>query len=169
MPLSLYRFESEEINILENMGKICFISTIFIGSLSSLLFVFISSPSPILLLPQGGGIYVESPISEVLPNNSLIVVLSFFARSLSFRGLSGSNKSRVGQLIGPLGNDITHSYSHPFIVSLGSRYDPGSMYVRCLRALRLGEVGIYTYRTPDEDGNDIDVNLGIYSSYTSSK
>ena len=111
---------------------------------------------------------MESPISNVLSNNSLIVI-SFFASAYSFRGLSGSNKTRVGQLIGPLGNDISNSYTDPFVVSLGSRYDPGSMYVRCLRALRLGEVGIYTYRTPDEAGNDIDVNLGIYSSYSSSK
>ena len=43
------------------------------------------------------------------------------------------------------------------------------MYVRFIKELGQGDVGIYTYRTPDEAGNEIDVNLGIYSSYVSSK
>ena len=111
---------------------------------------------------------MESPRNEVLPNNSLITVSGLLGRVPSIRALSGSNRSGVGRLIGILGNDITRSHSDPFIVSLGTSYDPGSMYVRCFRELSQEEVGIYTYRTPDEAGNLIDVNFGIYSTTASS-
>ena len=111
---------------------------------------------------------MESPRNEVLPNNSLIIVSGLLHRIPSFRALSGSNRSNVGQLINPLGNDITHSRLDPFIVSLGNSYDPGSMYVRCLKDIAREDIGIYTYRTPDEEGNIIDVNFGIYSASASS-
>ena len=126
---------------------------------SSLLSIF-STPSP---STSGGGIFVESPISEVLPNNSLIVASGFPTRVPYFRGVSGSNRLSVGQLIGSLGNDITHSSSDPFGITLENSYDPGSMYVRCFKALDQGEIGIYTYRTPGEVGNA--VNFGINCSF----
>ena len=112
---------------------------------------------------------MESPRNEVLPNNSLIVEAgSYHQRIPYFYALSGSNKSFVGQLIDPYGNDITTSYTDPFIVTLGNSFDPGMMYVRCFRSLQKREVGIYTYRTPDESGNIIDVNFGLYTTAFSS-
>ena len=124
----------------------------------------------LFILPSlGGGIYVESPRNESLPNNGLIMASSISGRIPSLRALSGSNRSNVGQLIDPLGNDITHSYYGPFLVLLGGSDDPGTMYVICLRELQQQDFGIYTYRTPDEASDLIDVNFGIYSSSSSSK
>ena len=111
---------------------------------------------------------MESSRNEVLPNNSLIIVSGLLHRIPSFRALSGSNRSNVGQLINPLSNDITRSRLDPFIVSLGNSYDPGSMYVRCLKDIAREDIGIYTYHTPDEEGNIINVNFGIYSVSASS-
>ena len=110
---------------------------------------------------------MESPVNAALPNNSIIMATHGSLRVPYFRGLSGSNKSHVGQLIGPQGNDVTSSNLDPFIVSLGRNYEPGTIYVRGYRSLLEGEVGIYTYRTPDEMGNTIDVNFGIYTSTAS--
>ncbi len=109
--------------------------------------------------------FVESPRNEGLPNNSLIVESGgYYARIPQFRGLSASNRSSVGQLIDPQGRDITSSNTDPFIVTLGSSFEPGTMRVRCYRSLQRNEVGIYTYRTPDENGRTIDVNFGLYTS-----
>ena len=112
---------------------------------------------------------MESPRNEVLPNNSLIVETeSYFPRMPHFRGLSGSNQSYTGQLIDPYGIDITRSITDPFLISLGSGFEPGMMHVRSFRSLRENEVGIYTYRTPDESGRTIDVHFGLYTSSASS-
>ncbi len=119
---------------------------------------------------QGAGIFLEAPRSKVLPNNSLIVESGgYYARIPQFRGLSASNRSNVGQLIDPQGRDITSSYTDPFIVTLGSSFEPGTMRVRCYRSLQRNEVGIYTYRTPEENGRIIDVNFGLYTSNSSRK
>ena len=99
----------------------------------------------------------------VLPNNSLIS-LSRLDIIPSFRCLSGSSAPSVGKLIGPLGNDITLNPSDPFFVSRGGSYDPGTMLVRGLQPLQWEDTGIYTYRTPDENGNIVDFHFGIYLS-----
>ncbi len=49
-------------------------------------------------------------------------------------------------------------------MSLGRSFDPGTMYVRGFRSLRDTETGIYTYRTPDEKGKMVDINIGVYTS-----
>ncbi len=46
----------------------------------------------------------------------------------------------------------------------GTSHDPGTLYVRSLRRLKPEESGIYTYRTPNEAGNIIDFNVGLYST-----
>ena len=113
---------------------------------------------------SGAGIYVESPRDEAISNNSMIVeVGTSLSRLPHFRGLSASTSPHVGQLIDPYGNDITTSTSDPFIVSLGSSFEPGMMRVRSFRSLRRNEEGIYTYLTPDNTGNKVDVYFGLYS------
>ena len=102
----------------------------------------------------------------VLPNNSLIS--STELKMSSFRCLSGSSQSHVGRLIGPLGNDITFSTSDPFLISQGGTHDPGTLYVRSLREFKTTDSGIYTYRTPDENENIVDVNVGLYHYSTTS-
>ena len=110
----------------------------------------------------GAGIYVQSG-NRVLPNNSVITTL---ARDTipSFRCVSGSTRARVGRLIGPQGSDITFSSSDPFFVRQGTSYNPGTLSVRSVRSLRREETGIYTYRTPDENGNIVEFNFGLYHS-----
>ena len=107
----------------------------------------------------GAGIYVQSG-NRVLPNNSVITTL---ARGTipSFRCLSGSTRARVGRLIGPQGSDITFSSPDPFFVRQGTS---GTLSVRSVRSLRREETGIYTYRTPDENGNIVQFNIGLYHS-----
>ena len=109
----------------------------------------------------GAGIYVEST-DTVLPNNGLISTTKLHKNMPSFRCLSGSSQSRVGRLIDPLGNDITFSTSDPFFISQGGTHDPGTLYIRSLREFEPADNGIYTYRTPDENGNIVDFNVGLY-------
>ncbi len=113
----------------------------------------------------GAGIYVETG-DQVLANNSVITNIN--QKVPHFRCLSGSNTSSVGSLIGPLGRDITRSYSDPFRIIRGASHDPGTLYVLSLRSLKLAESGIYTYRTPNEAGNIIDFNVGLYSTNSTS-
>jgi hypothetical protein len=70
----------------------------------------------------------------------------------------------VGNLIGLNGTDITSSTSGLLFVRPGDAYDPGTLLVRSLRALGSNDSGIYTYRTPDEDGNTVEFHFGLYNS-----
>ena len=114
----------------------------------------------------GAGIFIPSG-SRVLSNNSLITtiypVLHFIP---NFHCLSGSAQPNVGNLIGPLGTDITLSTSDPIDVIHGGSHDPGSMTVQNVRSLWPNDTGIYTYHTPDQNGEMVDFHFGIY--YTSS-
>ena len=109
----------------------------------------------------GAGIYVEST-DTVLSNNSLISNAKFNKNIPSFRCLSGSSQPRVGRLIDPLKNDVTFSTSDPFFISRGGQHDPGTLYVRSLREFEPTDSGVYTYRTPDENGYIVDFNVGLY-------
>ena len=115
----------------------------------------------------GAGIYVEST-DTVLSNNSLISTSELHQNMPSFHCLSGSSQPHVGHLIDPLGNDITFSTSDPFFISRGGQHDPGTLYIRSLREFEPTDSGIYIYRTPDENENFVDVNVGLYHYTTSS-
>ena len=115
----------------------------------------------------GAGIYIEST-DTVLSNNSLISTSELHQNIPSFRCLSGSSQSHVGRLIDPLGNDITFSTSDPFFISRGGKHNPGTLYIRSLREFEPTDSGIYIYRTPDENENFVDVNVGLYHYTTSS-
>ena len=114
----------------------------------------------------GAGIYVETGSDRVLSNNSLIAAPAN-GKISTFRCLSGSSMPSTGILIGPQGNDITLSPSDPFLVSRGSSYDPGTLLVRSVRPLQREYTGIYTYRTPDENGDIVDFHFGVYMDNTS--
>ena len=85
----------------------------------------------------------------------------------SFHCLSGSAQPNVGNLIGPLGNDVTLSTTGPLNVVHGGLSDPGTLSVHSVRPLGLDDIGIYTYRTPDENGDVIDFHFGLYYSSNS--
>ena len=113
-----------------------------------------------LVVCAGAGVVVQ-PGDKILPNNSVISTLSnnFIPR---FYCLSGSSQSDVGTLIGPLGTDITRITSDPFTILRGRRADPGTMIVYSSKALEITDNGIYTYRTPDGNGNIVDFHFGIF-------
>ena len=86
--------------------------------------------------------------------------------SQGFMCLSGSSDSGVGQLIGLDGQDITNTYFDSFSVSIGSYDNPGSIFVTpTSRYSSSMDDGVYTCRIPDESGERIDVNVGLYKSY----
>ena len=115
----------------------------------------------------GAGIYVVDSNNggQVLSNNSVIITnpSNYIPE---FRCLSGSTTPNVGNLVDPLGNDITDSFSDSLFITRGGLYDPGSLHVRMIpqRPLQKADAGVYTYRTPDESGNMVDFNFGIYLS-----
>ena len=115
----------------------------------------------------GAGIYITSS-GESLPNNSFIAAQVRDTIPI-FRCLSGSSIPHVGQIINNWGQDITFSASDPFSIRREGASDPGTLFVRSLRRLRWGEQGIYTYRTPDENGNMIVFHFGLYLSNSLSK
>ena len=104
------------------------------------------------------------PGDRVLPNNSLITT-SLNELVPQFNCLSGSLRANVGKLIGPLGTEITRKPNDPFTVIHGSRTDPGTLLVfSSSNAMETNDNGIYTYHTPDENGDTVDFHFGIYSS-----
>ena len=116
-----------------------------------------------LVVCAGAGVVVQ-PGDRVLPNNSVITTSSnnLIPR---FHCLSGSLRANVGNLIGPLGTDITLKDSDPFTVRRGNRADPGTLIVNGAMALESTDVGIYTYRTPNENASTAveDFHFGIYT------
>ena len=121
-----------------------------------------------LVACAGAGVVVQ-PGDRVLPNNSLITTSSnnLIPR---FHCLSGSLRSNVGKLIGPLGIDITFKNSDPFTVRRGRGTDLGTLLVfSSSNAMETDDNGIYTYHTPDENGDTVDFHFGIYDSTHSSE
>ena len=99
----------------------------------------------------------------MLSKNSLITTVGRNFVPL-FRCLSGSSTPNIGNLIGPHGADITFSTSDPFFIRRGGSYDPGTLRIQSVRALEPEDSGIYTYRTPDENGDIVEFHFGIYLS-----
>ena len=109
--------------------------------------------------PIGAGIYASSA-HEALMNNSLIKADS--SQHFEFRCMSGSKQGGVGHFIGRNGRDITYQFGRPFYVSIGGVHNPGLIHVRSYRTLSMSYQGVYTCRIPDENGNLVDINVGLY-------
>ena len=110
-------------------------------------------------LCAGAGVVVQ-PGDRVLPNNSLITTSSNNVIP-QFQCLSGSLRTSVGKLIGPLGTDITFKNSDPFNVR---RRGAGTLLVfSSSNAMETDDNGIYTFRTPDENGDTVDFHFGMYT------
>ena len=118
------------------------------------------------MLVAGAGVYVEAGDGLVLPQNGLITTAT---RPPNIRCLSGSSRSNVGSIISPQGTDITNLRTDPFLVTRGRANDPGTLSVLTVRPLEEENCGIYTYRTPDENGDTVEVHFGIYLTSTASK
>jgi len=112
--------------------------------------------------------YDDQPIA----NNGLIVAqdsnnLDSFGDSLSFDCVSNSSQSGVGEITGRDGTTLTDGtalasggiwrVNNPF-----SR--PGVLRVRANSVLTAGDQGIFTCTIPDDNGNSIVINVGLYPS-----
>ena len=111
----------------------------------------------LVLSPIGAGIYASS----ALMNNSLIKADSN-QRLGEFSCMSGSKQGGIGQFIGRDGKDITYKSGDPFHVSIGNTHHPGLIQVNVYSSLHTHYQGIYTCRIPDETGNFVDINVGLY-------
>ena len=96
----------------------------------------------------------------MLPNNAIISATLFHYIS-GFTCYSGSIDGDVGQLIGLDGQDITHSKIDHFTVVVGDANNPGTVKVTRSRISSENE-GVYTCRIPDQSGEIIDVNVGLF-------
>ena len=107
----------------------------------------------------GAGIYANSA-NKTLMNNSLIKADSN-QRLGEFSCMSGSKQGGIGQFIGRDGKDITYKSGDPFHVSIGGKRNPGLIQVNSY-TLYASYQGVYTCRIPDETGNFVDINVGLY-------
>ena len=122
----------------------------------------------VLLQNTGAGIFYNvRGGGRVLSKNSIIDITTLVVPF--FRCLSGSSSPNVGSLIGPHGTDITFATSDPFLVIRGGSNDPGTLLVRKIRHLVSKDSGIYTYRSPDENGDILEFHFGVYPSSNISK
>lgn len=113
-----------------------------------------------LFFPLGAGIYASSA-HKALMNNSLIKADSN-QQSGEFSCMSGSKQGGVGHFIGQDGKDITYKSGDPFHVSIGGIRNPGLIQVSSYNTLYASHQGVYTCRIPDETGNLVDINVGLY-------
>ena len=129
---------------------------------------FIHPPPP----PTGAGIFVVtgdgSVPTGVLPNNSIVIARNSGTR-ISFQCRSGSTITGVGQLVCLDGNTFNvGDDAGVFSVAQlgGGSGQPGSVLFRNHAnnepALTTTDEGVYSCRIPDETGNEVDVNIGVY-------
>ena len=107
----------------------------------------------------------DSVPTGVLSNNGLVIATNWYYH-FNFQCRSGSTGTGVGQLVDLDGNtfDIGQNMGVFSVLSIGNQ--PGSL--RFLNrdgthpALTAADEGVYSCRIPDETGNVVDVNIGVY-------
>ena len=118
----------------------------------------------------GAGIYAGVAATQYddqpIANNGLIIALGS-GRSLEFDCVSNSSQSGVGEITGRNGTTLTDGAalaggSTWQVVIPSSR--PGVLRVRTKGVLIAGDQGIYTCTIPDDSGNSIAINVGLYPS-----
>ena len=131
--------------------------------LRSTTFTFPPAESPdniISLISTGAGIFVDngSP-AGVLPDNSIVR-----GGTINFQCRSGSLDTGVGQLVDLDGNTFNIGQNNGVfsVASIGNPVQPGSIRIQTGTDLTAADEGVYTCRIPDETGNDVDVNIGVY-------
>ena len=110
--------------------------------------------------------YNDQPIA----NNGLIIALgsgNLDGDSLKLDCVSNSSQSGVGVITGRDGTALTNGAALAgggtwTVVNPFSR--PGVLRVRARGVLTAGDQGIYTCTIPDDSGNSIAINVGLYPS-----
>ena len=120
-------------------------------------------------ISAGAGIYAGVAATQYdgqpIANNGLIIALSSGSESLWFDCVSNSSQSGVGVITGRDGTTLTHGAALAGsgtwrVINPFSR--PGVLRVRARGVLTTGDQGIYTCTIPDDSGNNMDINVGLY-------
>ena len=118
----------------------------------------------------GAGIYASIAATQYddrpIANNELIIALGS-GRSLEFECVSNSSQSGVGVITGRNGTTLTEGAALAGggtwkVINPFSR--PGVLRVRANGVPAAGDQGIYTCTIPDDNGNYIAINVGLYPS-----
>ena len=121
-------------------------------------------------ISAGAGIYASIAATQYddqpIANNGLIIALGS-GRSLEFDCVSNSSQSGVGVITGRDGTTLMDGAALAGggawqVINPFSR--PGVLRVRARGALTAGDQGIYTCTIPDDSGNSIAINVGLYPS-----
>ncbi len=108
---------------------------------------------------SGAGVF---HLSEGLPNNSISVM----NRSGGLLWcISGTDATTVGEIIGLDGTPLPISTSFITIGALRIRQYPSLPAIVKIwvgTTLSAEEEGVYIYRIPDENGETVEVNFGLY-------
>ena len=121
-------------------------------------------------ISAGAGIYAAVAATQYndqpIANNGLIIALSS-GWSLLFDCVSNSSQSGIGVITGQDGTTLTYGAALAgggtwIVVNPFSR--PGVLRVRANGVLTAGDQGIYTCTIPDDSGNSIAINVGLYPS-----
>jgi len=126
-------------------------------------------------ISAGAGIYASIAATQYddqpIANNGLIIALDSdtleHGDSLRFECVSNSSQSGVGEVTGRDGTTLTHGAALAgggtwTVINPFSR--PGALCVQATGVLTAGDQGIYTCTIPDDSGNSIDINVGLYPS-----
>ena len=120
----------------------------------------------------------DSVPTGVLPNNGIVIAQDVTSGDrISWQCRSGSTMTGVGQLVGLDGDtfNIGEDSGVFSVYALGYYYggQPGSVRFRnsayYAPALTADDEGVYSCRIPDETGNGVDVNIGVYRNGFSSE
>ena len=111
----------------------------------------------------------------VLPNNGIVIALDVISGDrIRVQCRSGSLDTGVGQLVDLNGDtfNIGQTSGVFSVENTGSGSHPGSVQFRNragAETLTAADEGVYTCRIPDETGNVVDVNIGVYRNGFNSK
>ena len=122
-------------------------------------------------ISAGAGIYAATAATQYddqpIANNGLIIALDSGSESLRFECVSNSSQSGVGEITGRDGTALTHGAALAGggtwrVINPFSR--PGVLRVQAIGVLTAGDQGMYTCTIPDDSGNSIAINVGLYPS-----
>ena len=118
----------------------------------------------------------DSVPTGALPNNGIVIAQNVAVTSgdrILFQCRSGSLDTGVGQLVDLDGNTFAIGMSAGVFIVQQTGGGSGSVQFRnrvgAEPALTADDEGVYTCRIPDETGNDVDVNIGVYRNGFNSK
>ena len=110
----------------------------------------------------------DSVPTGVLPNNGIVIARDVTSGNrILFQCRSGSTMTGVGHLVDLDGNtfNIGQNSGVFSVENTGSGSNPGSVHFRNrvgAETLTAAHEGVYSCRIPDETGNVVDVNIGVY-------